>query len=250
MNKLIQEKMPKTETPEKPKVIQTEKNELSERKMSQEEVSEKPEDGKSGKVKSRMMAAEKTPKNKLRDPPWRTQHLNFGKSMLKSSQLKIEEKMPKREMPEKFENKFVKKVQKKMPKKKKTSKFKLREKRPRAAKWSKRELKDNTPRDDLEKELKNLSNSKSLRTTDVLGVGSPRINSTTKKETRTDKTHNKIITKDKKTKERMNLNWNILFEEEEILNSNPEVTEKIQKTELKEPSKLKPPDLKFTRRKV
>ena len=98
-NELTKENMPKTETPKKPEVIQK-KNELYERKMSQGEVFEESEDGQSGMVKSSMMAAEKTPKYELKEPPWRTPHLNFKKFNLKPSQLKFAKReVSKREGP-------------------------------------------------------------------------------------------------------------------------------------------------------
>ena len=70
----------------------------------------------------------------------------------------------------------------------------------RAAEWCNMKLKHNTPKDGLEKELNNLMNKKSinettednlsdkksLMTADALGVGRPRINSTTKKKPRVD----------------------------------------------------------------
>ena len=76
--------MLKTETPRKPKVIQKEKNKLSERKMSEES-----EYGQSEMVKSRVVVTRKTPKKELNEPPWRKLHLSFRKLKLKPSQIKF-----------------------------------------------------------------------------------------------------------------------------------------------------------------
>ena len=92
-------------------------------------------------------------------------------------------------------------------------------------------MKGDTPKDDIGKELNDLMNEKSehdyikdnktdkesLRTADALRVGRPRINSTTEEETRTDTLSNEKIMKDKKPEEKMSLDWNKLFEEEEML---------------------------------
>ena len=125
-NKLSKRKMSQGRVSE-----EKEKNELSKGNMSQEEVSEESEDWQSGKVESGVVVAEKTQKNDLKEPSWGTPHLNFGTPKLKPSQLKfakrevskrespkkemppklkLEEKMPKREILEKLENKFDKKV--------------------------------------------------------------------------------------------------------------------------------------------
>ena len=136
-NKLTKEKIMNKEMLKKPETLKNEKKKMSTNKfgekMLKREVSEKPKNKLSKKVENDMVVAGKTQKNELKEPSWRSPHLNFGPSKLKLSQLKfakrevskrevskremplkskLKEKMPEKEVPKNPEDKFNKNVEK------------------------------------------------------------------------------------------------------------------------------------------